>query len=171
MVPEPPCTASPIGLFSTITSASSYSVMDLRKARVLSSASLAGRRAALALIELQRRNADRLPGLQPVLGLRALAVHAQLAFADDALDVGERQPGKARLEEAVDPHAGLVRVTTTVCTPVAALLPADEDLLLARRSGHSPMPLQRGGSTATATCRVQHGDDIDIVLRTRYITT
>ena len=40
MVPEPPCTASPIGLLSTNTSASSCSVLDLRNARVFSSASL-----------------------------------------------------------------------------------------------------------------------------------
>ena len=32
-VPEPPCTASPIGLLSTSTSSSSYSVIDLMKAR------------------------------------------------------------------------------------------------------------------------------------------
>ena len=33
VVPEPPCTASPIGLLSTSTSASSWSVIDLRKSR------------------------------------------------------------------------------------------------------------------------------------------
>ena len=37
VVPEPPCTDRPIGLFSTSTSASSCSVIDLRKARVFSS--------------------------------------------------------------------------------------------------------------------------------------
>src|SRR5262249_42487393 len=42
----------------------------------------------------------------PAVG--ALAVHAQLAFTDDALDMRERQPGKARLEEAVDPHVVLI---------------------------------------------------------------
>src|SRR5262249_40438416 len=31
-----------------------------------------------------------------------------LAFADDALDVGERQAGKARFEEAIDAHVVLV---------------------------------------------------------------
>ena len=69
---------------------------------------LAAGRARLGLLEPQRRDAHRLPGLEPLLWLRALAVHAQLALADDALDVGERQPGKARLEEAVDAHAGFV---------------------------------------------------------------
>ena len=64
--------------------------------------------AGLRRIELERRNADRLAALEPVLGLRALAVHAHLAFADDALDVGERQPREPRLEEAVEPHAVLV---------------------------------------------------------------
>ena len=106
MVPEPPCTASPIGLLSTSTSASSCSVIDLMKARFFwSSVAFVAR---LRRIELERRDAHRLPGLQPVLGLRALAVHAHLAFADDALDVGERQPREPRLEEAVEPHAVLV---------------------------------------------------------------
>ena len=40
VVPDPPCTASPIGLLSTITSSSSNSVMDLMKARSLCSAGL-----------------------------------------------------------------------------------------------------------------------------------
>ena len=46
---------------------------------------------------------------KPRLRLAALAVHAHLAFADDALDMAEREAGKARLEEAVDAHAVLVR--------------------------------------------------------------
>jgi hypothetical protein len=58
----------------------------------------------LRRIEPQRRNAHALSLLQPVLAVGALAIDAQLAFADDALDVGERQPWKACLEEAVDPH-------------------------------------------------------------------
>src|SRR4029077_8274798 len=37
-----------------------------------------------------------------------LAVDAQLTFADDALDVGERQAGKARLEKTVDAHVVFV---------------------------------------------------------------
>ena len=63
----------------------------------------------LRRIQPQRRNADVLAGLQPVLAVGALAVHAQLAFADDALDMGERQPRKPRFEEAVDAHVVLVR--------------------------------------------------------------
>ena len=54
--------------------------------------------------ELERRDAHGLASLQPRLRLRALAVHAHFAFADDALDVAEGQAGKARLEEAVDAH-------------------------------------------------------------------
>ena len=69
---------------------------------------VAAARAASAASSLQRRNAHRLAGLQPVLGLRALAVHPHLAFADDALDVGERRARKPRLEETVDAHAGFV---------------------------------------------------------------
>ena len=64
--------------------------------------------ARLRRLDLERRDADRLALLQPVLGLRALAVHPHLAFADDALDVAERQARIARLEEAVEPHAVLV---------------------------------------------------------------
>jgi hypothetical protein len=43
-----------------------------------------------------------------LLGLRALAVHAQFALSNDALDVGEGEPRKSRLEKAIDPHAGFV---------------------------------------------------------------
>jgi len=67
------------------------------------------RRARPGLVQPQRRDTHRLSGLEPLLGLRALAVHAQLAFADHTLDTGERQPGETRLEEAVDAHAGFVR--------------------------------------------------------------
>src|SRR5580693_1997203 len=63
----------------------------------------------LGRIEFQWRNANALPLLQPILAVGALAVDAQLAFADDALDVGERQAGKARLKKAVDAHVVLVR--------------------------------------------------------------
>ena len=42
VVPEPPCTDRPIGLFSTSTSASSCNVMDLRNARVFSSSAERG---------------------------------------------------------------------------------------------------------------------------------
>ena len=67
--------------------------------------------------ELERRDAHGLPPFQPRLRLRALAVHAHFAFADDALDMAEGQTGKARLEEAVDAHVVFVGVTVTVCTP------------------------------------------------------
>src|ERR1019366_608872 len=60
-------------------------------------------------LELKRRNAHRLPGFEAVLGLRALAVHPHLAFANDALDMTERQARKPPLEKAIDAHAVLVR--------------------------------------------------------------
>jgi hypothetical protein len=41
--------------------------------------------------------------------LRALAVDAQFALSNDALDVGEGEPRKPRFEEAIDAHAGFVR--------------------------------------------------------------
>jgi hypothetical protein len=59
-------------------------------------------------IEPERRDAHRLACLQPVLSIDPLAVDAQFAFADHALDVGERQRRKSRLEKAVDPHAGFI---------------------------------------------------------------
>jgi hypothetical protein len=43
----------------------------------------------LRCIEFQRRNADALSLFKPVLAVGTLAVHAQLAFANDALDVGK----------------------------------------------------------------------------------
>ena len=67
-----------------------------------------GCRRTFGASSLQRRNPHALALLQPVLAIGALAVDAQLAFADDALDVGERQAGKARLEKAIDPHVVLV---------------------------------------------------------------
>src|SRR5262249_12706746 len=70
---------------------------------------LAAGRARPWLIELKRGNTHRLPSLQSILRTGALAVHSHLAFPDDALDVGEGEPGEPRLEEAVEPHAGFVR--------------------------------------------------------------
>ena len=101
-----PAPTRPIGLFSTSTSSSSCSVIDLRKSRVFSSSG--ERRDALRRVELERRDAHLLADLEPILGVDALAVHPHLAFAHDALDVAERQAGKLRLEKAIDPHAGFV---------------------------------------------------------------
>ena len=63
----------------------------------------------LGRIELERRNADALAFFKAILAVGTLAVDAQLAFADDALDVRERQAGKTRLEKTVDAHVVLVR--------------------------------------------------------------
>src|SRR5262245_21070293 len=60
------------------------------------------------LTELERWNAHGLSGRKPVLRLGALAVHAQLAFANDALDVRKRKSRKACFEKAIDAHAGFV---------------------------------------------------------------
>jgi hypothetical protein len=70
------------------------------------------RRAAggnLRRIELERGHADRLPGVEPLARLHALHVHAQLAFAHDALDMGEGEPREAGDEEAVDAHPLFIR--------------------------------------------------------------
>ncbi len=58
--------------------------------------------------DFQRRNAHGLPGFEASLRLRTLAVHPHLAFANDALDVAERQARKSRLEKAVDAHAEFI---------------------------------------------------------------
>ncbi len=70
--------------------------------------------ARLGGFELERRDAHRLPRLEAILRLRALAVHPHLALADDALDMAERQAGKARFEEAIDAHAGFVGGDTDI---------------------------------------------------------
>ena len=59
-------------------------------------------------LHFQRRNAHRLPGFQARLRLRALPVHPYFAFADDPLDMAERQARKASLEVTIDAHAGFV---------------------------------------------------------------
>src|SRR6185437_12939212 len=59
--------------------------------------------------KLEWWNAHRLAGLQPRLRLRALAIHADFAFADDALDMTERKSRKARFEETIDAHAVFIR--------------------------------------------------------------
>ena len=68
---------------------------------------LRGRRivARRRRFNLQRGNAHGLPGLEANFGLRPLAIHSHLAFANDALDVAERQAREARLEKAIDAHA------------------------------------------------------------------
>src|SRR5262249_61381620 len=65
--------------------------------------------ARTRLIQSQWRDAHRLPGLESLLGLRALAVHAQFALSNDALDVGEGEPPEPRLDETSDAPAGFFR--------------------------------------------------------------
>ena len=66
------------------------------------------RPAHLRRIQLERRDAYALAFFEAVLAVSALAVHTQLAFADDALDMGKGQAGKARFEETIDAHVGFV---------------------------------------------------------------
>src|SRR5262249_55423781 len=56
----------------------------------------------------QWRNAYSIPRLKARFGLGALPVYAHFAFANDALDVAERQTGKPCFEKPVDPHPGFV---------------------------------------------------------------
>ena len=70
--------------------------------------------ARLGRIEAQRRNADGLAGLEPVLRLGALAIDPHLAFTDDALDVGEAQTrGSAAREKRSTRMPDLSGVTAT----------------------------------------------------------
>ena len=108
VVPEPPCTARPSGLVQH------HDIGVLVEDHVLERLERFCRRlreasGEVGRIQLERRNADALALFDPVLAVGALAVDAQLAFADDALDMGERQAGETRLQKAVDPHVVLVR--------------------------------------------------------------
>ena len=80
-------------------------------------------------------------------GCGALAVHPHLAFADDALDVAERQAGKPRLEETVDPHAVLVAADVDGLHALAGLV---ADLWAWSRCRLRSSPF-RGGSSVPAT--------------------
>src|SRR5215470_1778943 len=62
----------------------------------------------LGPIKLERRNAHRLSNRKAILAVNAFAVDAHLAFADDTLDVGEREAGESGLEEPINAHARLV---------------------------------------------------------------
>src|SRR5262245_28754770 len=59
-------------------------------------------------LNLKRWNANRLPGLEASLGLRALAIYPHFTFANDALDVTEGQARKPCLEKTIDPHARFI---------------------------------------------------------------
>ena len=101
------------------------------------------------LVELQGRNAHFLARDEPVVRLRALAVDAQLALADDALDMREGELRKAGDEETVDAHVGLVRLDHEG-------LHAGGQNLLSRRPGLSPRrpsevpPLQQARPVSAA---------------------
>jgi hypothetical protein len=49
-----------------------------------------------------------LTGFEPSLRIGALAVEPHFAFADDALDVTERQAWKSRLEKSIHAHPGFI---------------------------------------------------------------
>jgi hypothetical protein len=60
------------------------------------------------LLDFERRDADRLPGGNPVARLGALAVDAQLARARPARDEAEADIGLMPLEPAIEPDAVVV---------------------------------------------------------------
>jgi hypothetical protein len=65
---------------------------------------LAGRRRArIALLgDPDRRNPDSVPGIEPVIGLRALAVHADLPRPKQSIDEAFRDPFQPSCQEVVD---------------------------------------------------------------------
>lgn len=73
-------------------------------------------RAGLGLlrVDAERRNADRLAGLDAGVGFGARAIDANLAGAQEFLQRTEAQPGKVHLEPAVETHAGLVTIHLSV---------------------------------------------------------
>ena len=106
-MPEPPCTASPAGLFSTMTSASSNRIMSLSACSVLVAASeswpapfgvssLSGGMRMLCPSSIRSLLSARLP-LTRSSPLRTM----RWMWEND-------RPGKARLEKAVDAHVVLV---------------------------------------------------------------
>jgi len=105
---EPPCTASPAGLFSTMTSASSYRIISLRACSVLLAAS------------------DRLPatlgGSSLSGGMRMLCPSSSRSLLSARLPLTRSsplrtmrwmwendRPGKRASRKAIDPHIVLVR--------------------------------------------------------------
>ena len=107
-MPEPPCTASPAGLFSTSTSSSSYSVISLSCCRVWFSASeswpaafgassCSGGMRTLCPASSRSLLSARLPFTRnsPLRTMRWM-------WEND-------RPRKPRLEKTVDPHVVLVR--------------------------------------------------------------
>ena len=125
--PEPPCTASPGGLLSAMTSSS----RQITQARISSASAsetrgggLGRRRAVLG----DRRHAHVCPASSRVAGLRPAAVDADLALAAHALDAALGDLREAAAQPAVQP---LVR-----------LVGADGDLLDA---AHGPFEARSAG--------------------------
>ena len=58
-------------------------------------------------VDIERRHADHLAGLDAGVGLGAAAIDAHLAGAQQLLQMAEAQARKMRLEPAVEPHARL----------------------------------------------------------------
>ena len=58
-------------------------------------------------VDAERRHADHLAGLDAGVGLGAAAIDADLAGAQQLLQMAEAQPRKMRLEPAIEPHARL----------------------------------------------------------------
>ena len=66
-----------------------------------------GQRALALLVDLERRNADHLAGLDAGVGLDPAAVDADLAGAQQLLQMAKSKAREVGLEPAIEPHARL----------------------------------------------------------------
>ena len=69
---------------------------------------MAGELGIALLVDFERWNPDHLARLDPGVRLGAAAIDADLARAQQLLQMTETQPREMGLEPAVEPHAGLV---------------------------------------------------------------
>ena len=108
VTPEPPWTARPAGLLKTKT----FGIfMDQHLGQHVGVALVAdrvtGQRALALLVDLERRNAHHLARLDAGVGLDPAAIDADLAGAQQLLQMAEAKAREMGLEPAIEPHARL----------------------------------------------------------------
>ena len=98
-----------------------------------------GHRALALLVDAERRHAHHLAGLDARVGLGAAAIDADLAGAQQLLQMAEAQAREMRLEPAIEPHArlaGFHRYLFDACHLVPTILSAAVQPRL--RTNHNP---------------------------------
>ena len=139
VVPEPPCTASPAGLFSTSTSASSYSVIALIWARVFCCAS----ESCVATLGASSRSGGMRtlwPALRRSLLSARLPSTRNSPFRTMRWMCENDSPGKRASRKRSTRMLSSSGVTVTVCTLVGKLVGKAACALAARSPASS-----RGG--------------------------